>query len=64
MYESVSGMVLIAIGLALAIPNIFKINRGYDSVNSPFPWIVLICGLVLATFGVILVVVHRRALGF
>ena len=64
MYESISGMVLIAIGLALFIPNILKINRGYDSVNSPFLWLVLICGLVLATFGVILVVVHRRALGF
>ena len=63
MYEAISGFVLIAIGLALVIPNFSKISRGYDSVNSPFVWAVLICGLVLGTFGVILVIVHRRALG-
>jgi hypothetical protein len=64
MYEAISGFVLIAIGLALIIPNFSKISRGYDKINSPFVLVVLICGLVLAAFGVILVIVHRRALGF
>jgi len=58
MYELVSGMVLIAIGLALFIPNIFKINREHDSATSPFVWILLICGLTLAAFGIIVVVVN------
>ena len=60
MYELVSGMILTAIGLALFIPNIFKINRQYDSATSPFVWIRLVCGLILATFGIIVVVMNWR----
>jgi hypothetical protein len=58
MYELVSGLVLTVIGLAMFVGSIFNVNRQHDQVNSPFLWIFLIAGLILASFGILIVVVN------
>jgi hypothetical protein len=58
MYELVSGMVLTIIGLALFVGSLFNLNRRHDQVNSPFLWIFLIAGLIIASFGILLVVLN------
>jgi hypothetical protein len=58
MYEVVSGIVLALIGLAMFVGSVFNVNRQHDQVNSPFLWIFLIAGLILASFGILLVIVN------
>jgi hypothetical protein len=60
MYELVAGGVLITIGLVLFLGSIFNINRQHDQANSPFLWIFLVSGLILGSFGVVLVVLYGR----
>jgi protein-S-isoprenylcysteine O-methyltransferase Ste14 len=63
MYEIVSGVVIAIIGLALLVPSIFNIKRRHDQANSPFLWIFLIAGLILSSFGILLVVLYWIKMG-
>jgi hypothetical protein len=58
MYELVSGVILAIIGLAMFVGSIFNLNRRHDQVNSPFLWIFLIAGLIITSFGILLVVLN------
>jgi hypothetical protein len=55
-YEVFSGAVLVVVGIVLLIGSIRNINRDPDVPNSPFLWVFLFAGLLLAGFGVVLLV--------
>ena len=59
-YELFSGAVLVVLGIVLLIGSIQNISRDPDVPNSPFLWVFLFAGLLMAGFGVVLMVLVAR----